>query len=203
MQPELVQRHAPWPVAAAIVQSDKLATAQEAQSPSTDSAREASRTRCKAQEPQSQQMYGPCRKRAVALTSRCKARNESAEQRRQGKRLHRQCRRALLCRHLQLVWIHRRWRRHGREARNPCVQDLCGHEGVRLHSSASHLGRHKSQLAPFARYVTRYVVRAGDKRTTKASRTTLGRSDGPTHRSASSNAWARRRPSIAPQNEGC
>ena len=56
----------------------------------------------------------------------------------------------------------------GREARSPCVQDPCGQEGVRLHSSASHLGRHKSQVAPFARCVTRYVVRAGDKWTTKS-----------------------------------
>ena len=37
-----------------------------------------------------------------------------------------------------------------------------------MHSSASHLGRHKSQVAPFARCVTRYVVRAGDKWTTKS-----------------------------------
>ena len=55
MQPEPVQRHRPWPVVEATVQSDKLATAQEVQNPRTDSAREASRTRCKAQEPQSQQ----------------------------------------------------------------------------------------------------------------------------------------------------
>ena len=37
-----------------------------------------------------------------------------------------------------------------------------------MHSCASHLGRHKSQLAPFARYVTRYVVRASDEWTTKS-----------------------------------
>ena len=37
-----------------------------------------------------------------------------------------------------------------------------------MHSSASHLGRHKSQVAPFARYVTRYEVRAGDKWATKS-----------------------------------
>ena len=67
--------------------------------------------------PQSQQMYGPCRRRGpLALTSRCKARNENAEQLRQGKRLHSQFargenfwRRAVLCAHLQFVWIHRLW----------------------------------------------------------------------------------------------
>ncbi len=111
----------------------------------------------------------------------------SAKEKLEGKQLHWQCtrgenfwRRALFCTQLLLVWIqHSVWRRHpdiervascqvGREARSPCVQDPCGQEGVRLHSSASHLGRHKSQVAPFARCVTRYVVRAGDKWTTKS-----------------------------------
>ena len=43
--------HGPWPVAAATVQSDKLAAAQEVQNPKSDSAREASRTRCQAHAP--------------------------------------------------------------------------------------------------------------------------------------------------------
>ena len=218
MQPEPVQRQGPWPVAAATVQSDKLATAQEVQNPNSDSAREASRTRC--------QTHGPAEPTAAQTMQKKKnlgtdfpmqSKERERSRRRQGKHLHRQCtrgenfcRHALLCTQLLLVWIHHSvWRRHpdtervascpvGREARSPCVQDLRGQEGVRLHSSASHLGRHKSQVAPFARCVTRYVVRAGDKWATKSfADYTWG-----TGR-LSLSSWARRRPSTAPQKEGC